>query len=426
MRTEQDLRDAFDELADSAPHAGDVRATLQDGSRQPRYRRTALIIGTALATAAAATAAVVVPHVVSSGAPAAGQDKQPSAWSNWVSFRTSKTMYEVTQIQTANRQTYEFVGEDGPWASLCNLELHRNGDFDPAIIPDGSQTLKIGSRSGQLVTWKKGHNPFTPSPQGPPVMDITPAIAKTLVWQPADGTWALLSCYSQQHLGSSSVPVVDAPYLADVTLIMTIARTISPDPQVLHSPFEVGEGLAGLTPRHISYRPAQSGAAGNGRMFVATWQDGNPATGYRPEKMPKPQIDKHTGQPIPFAETKLGNPMTSPQLGDDLQISYDTTATWNLLGRLGSVEPDGTIHGMQAYFTNDQSMLRTGDTKAEAEALTQSKNVLRLEGNGVALEIKSLGNQLTHDQLRRIAERLQLTGHPNDPGAWFDAATAIR
>ncbi|MFG1907994.1 hypothetical protein [Kribbella sp. NPDC048928] len=426
MRTEQDLHEAFRELAENAPHPGDVRATVQDGSRRSAYRRTALVIGTALATAAAATAAVVVPHVISTGAPVAGPDKQPSAWSNWVGFQTPKTMYEVTQVQTANRQIYALAGNDNPGASLCNFQLHRNGDFDPATIPAGSQTVKIGGRSGQLVTWQKGHNPFVPTPQGPPVADLTPAIAKTLVWQPAEGTWALLSCFSQEHLGTTSVPTVDAPYLADLKLIMTIARTVSPGPQLLHSPFEVGDGLAGLTPRHISYRPTESGASGNGRMFVATWQDGNTATGYRPEKMPKAQIDKNTGQPIPFAETKLGNPTTAPGLGDDLQIAYDTTSTWNLLGRLGSVQPDGTIQGMHAYFTNDQSMLRTGDTKAEAEALRQAKNVLRLEGNGVAVEIKSLGNQLTHDQLRRIAETLKLTSSPSDIGSWFDAATAIR
>ncbi|HET6742158.1 MAG TPA: hypothetical protein VFH76_24610 [Kribbella sp.] len=426
MRTEQDLHEALRELAESAPHPADVRARLQDGPRRSAYRRTALVIGTALATAAATTAAVVVPHVISSGAPAAGPGQQPSAWSNWVGFQTPKAMYEVTQIQTANRQTYAFVGKDGPWASLCNFQLHRNGDFDPAAIPAGSQTVKIGSRSGQLVTWQKGHNPFAPTPQEPPVADLTPATAKTLVWQPADDTWALLSCFSQEHLGTTSVPTVDAPYLADLKLIMTIARTVSPGPQILRSPIEVGDGLAGLTPRHISYRPRMSGASGNGRMFVGTWQDGNAATGYRPAKMPKPQIDKNAGQPIPFAETKLGNPVTSPQLGDDLQISYDTTSAWNLLGRLGSVRPDGTIHGLKAYFTNDLSMLRTGDTKAEAEALTQAKNVLRLEGNGVAVEIKSLGNQLTHDQLRRIAESMKLTSRPNDVDSWFDAATAIR
>lgn len=425
MRTEQDLHDAFRELAENAPHPGDVRANLQDGPRRPAYRRTALVIGTALATAAAATAAVVVPHVISSGAPVAGPATQPSAWSNWVGFQLPKAMDEIAQVQTANRQAYELVGQDGARASLCNLELHRNGDFDPATIPAGSQSITIGSRSGQLVTWQKGHNPFVPTPQGPPVADLTPAVAKTLVWQPADGTWALLSCFSQDRPGTGSAPTANVSYVADVQLIMTIARTASPGPQILHSPFEVGDGLAGLTPRHISYRPAQSGAGGNGRMFVATWQDGNTATGYRPEKMPPPQIDKNTGQPIPFAETKLGNPMTGPGLGDDLQIAYDTTGTWNLLGRLGTVEPSGTIHGMKAYFTNEQSMLRTGDPKAEAAALTQAKNVLRLEGNGVAVEIKSLGNQLTHDQLRRIAESLTLTSRPNDIGSWFDAATAI-
>jgi hypothetical protein len=417
MRTEEDLREAFDHLASTAPHPADLRAALRP--RPHRSRRTAAIIGTAVATATAAVAAVVVPHVVSSGAPVADEDKQPSAWSNWVGLQTSKMMYEVEQIQTANRQTYQFMGGNGPWASLCNLQLHRNGDFDPATIPAGSQAIEVGNRNGQIVTWKKGHNPFAPTPKGPPVADITPAIAKTLVWQPVNGIWALLSCSSQEHLGTPAVPKVDAPYLADVKMIMTIARTVSPDPKVLRSPFKVGDGLAGLTPRHISYRPAQPRVEGAGDDIAVTWNDGDPGTGYQPQKLGK------NGKPTPLAQSTLGNPATSPQVGDDLQISYTTSKAWDRLSRIETLKPDATIHGMKAYFTNDQSMLRTGDTKAEADALTQAKNVLRLEGNGVAVEIKSLGNQLTHDRLREIAESMKLTSHPKDPASWFDAATAI-
>lgn len=421
MRTEQDLRDAFDELADSAPHAGDVRATLQDGSRQPRYRRTALIIGTALATAAAATAAVVVPHVISS-VPVADHEKQPSAWSNWAGVPAIEGIDITMQTYTANRQDYELLLDYSPWVDACELQLRRNGDFDPKTIPAGSPTLELGDRTAQVVTWPRA-KPLPAAPRGYLMPMFAAPVGKTLVWQPAKGVWGLLTCESQRHLGTLKVPTIDAPYDANTALAAKLAVTLDGSSSVLRSPFRIGELPANLTARRVTFQPDRRGIDGDGNGLTVTLSDGNPATGYQ-QPAKKPTVSTVKGKKV-SAETEGGNPAYDLQTGDDLSIRYSTDKFWNSYTRMGT-KPVATIHGMKAYFVLDQSLGVNTSSPAKDKDHLAERNVLRLEGNGVAVEIKSLGNQLTHNQLIWIAESLQLTGHPKDPGAWFDAATAIR
>ncbi|MEU4197492.1 hypothetical protein AB0E69_36730 [Kribbella sp. NPDC026611] len=421
MRTEADLRDAFEDLADQAPHPADIHARLQRGSRRTTHRRTAVVVGTALVTATAAVAAIVVPRVISSAPQVADEEKQPSAWSNWVGLHLPKDFEITAQIHTANRQHYELLQTGSPWATLCELQVSRNGDFDPATIPSGSPAQRIADRTGRVVTSTREH-PFLAAPYGVISQEPLAAVGKTLVWQPAQGLWALLSCESQQHLGTVKVPNVTAPYDANVPLATKLGAALSGGSR-LGSPFVVGELPADLIARRATFGPDRRGIPGNGNSFAVVWSDGNPATGYRPTPSPKVRFDRKTGKPV--TAPVVGNPAWRFQPGDDLAIRYDTSKTWDQFSRGKYLEPDGTIHGMKAFFTRDLAELGTAFTKAEADRLTRQKPVLRLEGNGVAVMIESIGDQLTQDQLRHVAETLQLTTTPNQPARWFDAATAI-
>lgn len=421
MRTDQDLHEAFRELAESAPHPGDVRATLQDRPRRSAYRRTALVIGTALATAAAATAAVVVPQVISSGAPVADQEKLPSAWSNWAGVPAIEGIDITTQTYTANRQDYELLLDYSPWVDACELQLRRNGDFDPKTVPAGSPTLKLGDRTAQVVTWPRA-KPFPAAPHGY-IMPMFAAVGKTLVWQPAKDVWGLLTCESQRHLGTLKVPTIDAPSDANTALAADLAVTLQSSSSVLRSPFRIGELPADLTARRVTFRPDRGGIDGDGNDLTVTLSDGSPATGYQ-QPARKPTVSTVKGSKV-NPRVEGGNPAYDLQTGDDLNIRYSTDKFWNSCTRMGT-KPVATIHGMKAYFVLDQSSGPNAVDPAKGKDYVAERNVLRLEGNGVAVEIKSLGNQLTHDQLTRIAESIELTKNPNDTGSWFDAATAIR
>ncbi|HEY3559184.1 MAG TPA: hypothetical protein VGL05_17055 [Kribbella sp.] len=421
MRTEQDLRDAFDELADSAPDAGDIRAALHNGAPRPAFRRTALVIGTAIATAAAAVAAVVVPHVISSVVPVADHQKQPSAWSSWAGVPAIEGIDITMQTYTADRQDYELLLNYSPWVDACELQLRRNGDFDPKTVPAGSPTLKLGDRTAQVVTWPRAE-PFPAAPRGYIMPMFAAPVGKTLVWQPAKDVWGLLTCESQRHLGTVKVPTIDAPYDANTALAAKLAVTLDGSSSALRSPFRIGELPADLTARRVTFQPDRRGIDGDGNGLTVTLGDGNPTTGYQPAK--KPTVSTAKGDKV-GAGIEGGNPAYDLQTGDDLSIRYSTDKFWNSYTRMGT-KPVATIHGMKAYFVLDQSLGVNTSSPAKDKDHLAERNVLRLEGDGVSVEIRSLGNQLTHDQLIRIAEGLQLTDHPKDPGSWFDAATAIR
>jgi hypothetical protein len=408
MRTEEDLRDAFDHLAEQAPDPADIRAALQPRSAH-RSRRTGPIIGTAVATACAAVAAVVVPHVIAhNGSDSATQDKRNTAWSRWLDLNLPTHIEAVGQRFTKNRQDYDlYEVVQLTWPSYCQLQLHRNGDFDPATIPAGSPTIDVGAHKARVVT-STAKQPFLPAPRS----DRFPMLAtvgKTLAWQPVDGVWALLSCESQRHIGTVQLPTIDGPTDADLGLATSLGKSISAPTRSLGSPMKLGELPPGVSTRQVNYQPYENGVPGSGEEFTVLLSDGNPATGYvRP-----------VAEPVGLVRGNLWDPAS----GDDMSIRYDTGKFWNQLTTLRGGKADAVVHGMKAYYTNQTITYSKRDPSKVT--LSGPLNTLRLEGKGVAVVITSYAAKPSMEDLLRIAESMELTKNPKSPDSWFDAATAI-
>ncbi len=408
MRTEEDLRAALEHLADQAPHPAGIRATLL--SRGPRRaRRSVAIIATAVATATAAVAAVAVPHVISDGGSnPAGPDKRNTAWSRWVDLNLPKNVEAVGQRFTANRQDYElYEVVQRIWPTFCQLQLHRNGDFDPSTIPAGSPTVNLGEHKARVVTWTD-KSPFMPAPRGYRFPPFAP-MHKTLAWQPVDGVWALLNCESQRQLGTVQVPTIDGAFEANLGLATSLARSFSPPTRGLGSPVRFGERPRDGAPREIRYQPYEQGIPGSGESFTVLLSDGNPATGYVP--------------PVRKPTDPMGGNVWDPARGDDLSVRYDTSKFWNQLTRIRGGKADAVIHGMKAYYTQEKIMYSKKDPAKVT--LSGPMNTLRLEANGVGVAITTYAAKPSKEELRRVAESLELTKNPKDPGTWFDAAVAI-
>lgn len=405
----------MDHLADQAPHPADIRAALTAG-RAYRPRRTTAILATAVVTATAAVAAVVVPHVISHGrSDSATQDKRDTAWSRWVDLNLPKNIQAVGQVFTQNRQDYEMVDVvQQTWPTFCQLQLHRNGDFDPATIPAGSTPTDISGHEAWIVSSTPA-KPFLPAPQAHR-FPLFAAVQKTLAWQPVDGVWALLSCESQRKLGTVRVPTIDGAMVTNVTLSRSLAESFAPPTGSLGSPVKLGELPQGVTPRQIDYAPYEKGIPGGGESFSVLLSDGNPATGYvhKPPTRSGPPLGANIG-------------VWDPALGDDLRIRYSTDQFWNLLSRYPDrFKPDAIIHGMKAYYYTGQiqySQLKPS-TPPKLDK-RQPVDTIRLEGNGASIEIVSLAKTPSKDDLRRVAESLEVTKHPKTPSTWFDASTAI-
>ncbi|MFI7060712.1 hypothetical protein ACIBL3_07010 [Kribbella sp. NPDC050124] len=397
MRTEEDLRAAFDHLAGTAPAPDELLTKLG----RVRRRRTPLVVATALATA---TAAIAGPIVVSqwNDRPVTAEPRN-SAWTPWVDLPVPKGMKVNPGVYTANRQDYELIGFTGkPWITTCLLTVHRNGDFDPVKIPAGSPRVDLNGRPGRVVRSTLSR-PFIPAPRGYlGVIQGDPL--QTVVWQPGDGLWALLTCSSQQELGTLKVPQIDAPYQANEPLAVTIAKSISPGTRTLGSPVKVGYLPSGLRPDRITYRSPDAGVEGSGQNFTIDVSDGDPATGFRPRDLK--------------GSAKVDRPY-DPRPGDDLRIRVTTDKFWNQMSRFPEPKPDLTINGMKAWYIAELAFGEPVDRPKPP------KTAIRLEGNGVAVVIQDLTTAPDQDKLRKVAETLRLAGNPRDPNTWFDAAVAI-
>jgi hypothetical protein len=413
MRTEEDLRDAFDHLAGTAPHPGQIRQALELGGRRAAHRRTALIAVTAVATATAAVAAALTPHLLLSGNDSADQETRTSAWARWVGLSLPKNVYATTQVYGANRQDSELQVVNGsPWPTFCQLQVHRKGDFDPGRIPPGSPTVALGGLRARIVTSTK-KAPFPPGPAGYR-FPLLGAAVQTLVWQPAEGLWALLTCESQRRLGTPKIPTIDGPFDPDVTMASTIARSLSVGPQKLGSPFVADDLPDGLVARRITYSPAEGNVSESGEDFAVMFNDGNPGTGYwKPPSDCSPSFTSPPPKGCP-----PGNEAYQAQVGDDIEIRYSTGKFWDSSSRHAT--PIAMIHGMKAYYA-----YAAGTAASQTKDTVPPYDAVRLEGNGVAITIRSLAPKPSLDELRGIAENLRLTGSPKNPADWFDAATSI-
>jgi hypothetical protein len=398
MRTEEDLRQAFDHLAGTAPAADDVRARL-DTHQPVRRRRTPLVVATALATAAAVAAVPLVVSHLDNRADTTGQEKRNTAWTPWVELPVPKGMRLNPRVYSANRQDYELIGFKGrPWLTQCLLTVHRNGDFDPATIPAGSPRIDLNGREGRVVTASQS-KPFIPEQRGY-LGRIQGDQLKTVVWQPDKGLWALLTCSSQVELGTLQVPTIDAPFKPNLPLTQTIAKSVSPGVRNLGSPLEVGYLPWGLRPDRVIYRSPEDEVEGSGQTFDIHVSDGRPATGYQPRQ-------------LPYADSAY-----NPPRGTDLRIRFTTDKFWNQMSRHPQPEPDLTINGMKAWYLTDLLVGQIAPSKT-------TKTAIRMEGNGVAVIVQGLSPKPDLDELRKIAENLRITGTPDDPDTWFDAAVAI-
>jgi hypothetical protein len=408
-RTEEDLRDAFTHLADQAPHPADIRTALQ--TRRPRTRRTTLVVGAALVTATAAVATAVVPSLLPhDNATPAAQDQRNTAWSRWLDLNLPNDVQAVVQVFTANRQQYELINHQ-IWPTTCELQLRRNGDFDPATIPAAGPTVDLGGHKARVVTSTR-NKPFLAAPQGYRFL-LNAAVQKSLVWQPVAGVWALMSCESQRREGTVQVPKIDGPIEADLAAATKLAKGFSPPTRSLGSPVKIGWLPAGISPRRVNYLPNEKGIPGSGESLTVLLSDGNPATGAKPRGPSRSQLQGDSPRQMPGSAW-------GPDRGDDLQLRYSTDKFWNQLSRDPEHnQPIATIHGMKAYFVAGQLLNMAGAAKPG------TPSTLRLEGNGVGVEIVDLDANPSKERLLRIVESLQLTKTPNQPSTWFDAATAV-
>ncbi|GAB2682138.1 hypothetical protein [Kribbella swartbergensis] len=408
MPTEDDLREVLQYLDRTTPAPDGLLAKL-DARRSTRRRRSALVVGVVLATAAAAVAGPLAATQLGTRTDPAGQEKRNNAWTRWVDVPVPKGMWIHPEVYSANRQDYELRGFTGsPWYTQCLLTVHRNGDFDPATIPAGSPQVDLNGREGRIVTapWSR---PFIPTPTGYIAPLFTDPL-KTVVWQPANGLWALITCASQLELGTRKVPKIDARYRANLNLATAIAKSTSPGTRTLGSPVKIGYLPTGLVPDRATYRRQEAGIPGSGEEFNILFSDGNPKTGHQPREALK-------GLDTPDSAY-------SPRQGQDLQVTYTTDKFWNQMTRFEKVAsnpPDLTIHGMKTWYISTA----IGGQEFRLGAAKTTKAAIRMEGNGVAVVVDSLDAKADLDELRKIAQNLQITKYPNDPSSWFDAATAI-
>ncbi|WP_406053666.1 hypothetical protein [Kribbella sp. NBC_00889] len=406
MRTEEDLRNALDRIAATAPDRSPIAGNLPV-DRPPRRRRTALVLATVMATAAAAVGGpILVDHLRDTSTQPAGE-QAGSPWGNWVTLTAPKGMIVNPRAYEANRQVYQLVGAGSLWASWCLLTLHRNGDFNPGKIPSDSPRIDLNGLAGRLITMPNGE-PIVPFPVGYAMASVPARPMTSVAWQPAKGIWALLSCEKQQELGTRAVPQIDAPYDDDRETAVAVAKSIKATPQRLTSPFRIGYVPSGLHAQRVVDKTANF--TGDGHSFDVVFSDGNPATGVKPD----PAAGPKTGS--------LWGPQ--PQPGEDLEIRYSTDKFWNMNSKRMDDDPaDLTIHGWNAWFTWDK--LETARKGGKPLYQPGPDNGLRMEHNGVAITIRFLSGKADKAQLRKIAESLALPANPTNPANWYDAGTAL-
>ncbi|WP_328322536.1 hypothetical protein OHA70_27445 [Kribbella sp. NBC_00382] len=399
MRTEEDLRTAFDHLADSAPTADDILAALTPDTKPVRRTRTPLVLGAVLATAAAAIGG---PLLIS--AEQAAQPAPASAWTPWINVPTLKSMRINPRVSTPNRQSWELDKARGPWGASCLVTAHRNGDFDPTTIPVDSPTVDINGAKGRIITSTKD-KPLVPQPDSGLMQGFMTYPVKTVAWQPARGLWALVSCETQLEKGTPRIPQLDSPWRVDLPKALQLARAISTGGR-LDSPYKIGFLPAGLAPNRVTYQSPIGEVAGSGQNFITVLSDGDASTGYRPRA--KDPSYRHS----PW----------DPKPGDDLRITYNTSKFWNSLSKGPTPKPDLNINGMDAWFVGDGI---AGDSGSGPTPGKDPKTAVRMEGHGVQVTIQSLGGTVNQADLVKVAHTLRLARSTTDLTTWFDAAEAI-
>ncbi|GAA1605667.1 hypothetical protein GCM10009789_69550 [Kribbella sancticallisti] len=406
MRTEEDLRTAFDHLADTAPSADEILPAIHP-PRPPRRSRTPLILGTVVATVAAALAApLAVSHLKGADPAPAGPDRN-SALVNWVTMRIPATLGDRGRTYRTDYQVQYYIGGTTA-ASTCLLSTHRNGDFVPATIPAGSPTVMINETKARLVSAPASKPALSLPPEYFSSASIAPGkgakaeltrylrvpgeTMTTVVWEPAPGLWQLITCSSQVDNGW-----LDAPHHPDVKLATSIAESVKAQPQPLLTPYRVTHLPTGLHEQRGNTFDADKGT-GAGHGFTTWFSDGNPSTG-----APKATI--------------AFNGNGRPEPGDDLKISYD--GTMKFLERYQQQKPDLTINGRPAWNHSGEAVIQP-----PAEGGKTAAPGFTMVGDGFLVRITGYPG-ITQAEILKVAEGLQFAPSSVDKTTWFDAATAL-
>lgn len=194
MRTEEDLRGAYDQLAADAPDAETMLTAIRNTERGKPRRRMILITAVATATAAAA---IVVPTLLSQDPPApqpSGAERAANpAWRTKFQLDLPAGFGSGGAYVTS---TFHRATASGPPTGLCDITAYAAGAFDPKRIPVGSPTISVRGKPGYLATMTD------PGSAGPETLPRA-------VWRYAADSWAVVGCQ-----GGGDLPTI-AKKLAD-------------------------------------------------------------------------------------------------------------------------------------------------------------------------------------------------------------------
>jgi hypothetical protein len=244
MRTEEDLRNAFDRLADSAPDPSHVLTVV--GPRP--VRRRPLVLGAVLATTAAV---IAVPLIVS-------HDKQPpvqsttapanEAWRDRLSLPLPANL--IYDERGFGRSSQTITLDGGNTRTTCFLTAYAKGAFDAGKIPPGSPRVRINNVLGYVALLA---DPFSPAT----------AKKRWIVWEPAPNTWTTSYCNVAGQV--------------DPAKATEIARSVNTSPQRLPAPYRIGYLPAGLSVTTLSVNPQNTSTSEVPNNFIADLGTEEPA-----------------------------------------------------------------------------------------------------------------------------------------------------
>ncbi len=336
MRTEHDLREAFDHLADSAPHPDDVLANLPSSSRPVRRRgRTPMVVGVVLATAAAA---IAIPLATRTPEPPVAAPPS-SPWFTGITVDLPTGMRYSSQGVTSTGDHTVLLDTGSP-EPRCVVTRYRPGGFSRGDVPAGATSIVVGTSSG--FQYGPSRNADGTLRQG------------AVVWPYADNAWARSECTKP------------TTFAFDAAQSLEIAERSTFDRSELPSPLRVKYLPAGFRPTGVSTIRQDQRLDGVPKRFGVYAAKGAPDSGG----------------------------ITTADKDPSIRMEYSATSV---------ASPPSTTY--QVAFTRPQ---------------------LVILGNGFELVI-SVPSTLANGraELDKIAANLDRAPDANDPGTWFDAATAI-
>jgi hypothetical protein len=216
MRTEQDLRQAFDQLAETAADPDHVLTALHRESHPVRRGRTLLVAGVALATTAAAIVIPLAMKQETAPAPAAAPTGS-EIWRDRLSLTLPATLIYDSRGFSRKSQTLTLDG--GNTRTTCVLTAYPPGAFDHQTIPLG-----------------------------------------TFGWQPAPDSWVTAKC---------TVNGRNDPAKAE-----QLAKLVNTAPQRLPAPYKIGYLPSGYTVDDLSVNPRNESTSEAPNNFIASISDG--------------------------------------------------------------------------------------------------------------------------------------------------------